>query len=928
MSVSARRGAAAAIAVLLLAQGSRAAQDPVPDTPQAPAPEPAPTPTFRSGVDLLVVEAAVVGRDGVPPPGLTPADFDVEIDGRPRRVVSADLVTYDTASGPVAVEDEGVTTNAAVDAGRSILIVVDQETLPASARGLTETARRWVETLSPGDRVGLVTLPPPGPRVEFTTRHARVIEALGRITFAAQDGTSPLVSGPAVSLWEAMRIGEGDERTLSEVLSRECPIGASVDVLCAQEAQSNAYEIAADARAKSGPVLGNLRALIEALGALPGRKDLIVLSGGWVLPEQTIVSQMQGVAAAAAASRVTLHGILADTSSLAVSVTRLRTGAPFGSRDRYLLAQPLDTMASLTGGLSTQLAGSGMGIFERIDQAMSSYYRLGVEPEGRDLDGRSHRLSVKVRPRGLTVRDHRRVVTALTPVIDPSATAEEALDAVLRTPVALTDLGLRVTSQVVADADPALPARLVIGVEVLRAAPGYATAQLLITDAEGRAVATTGREFDIDEAGTGALFSTVAVPDGRYDVRVAARDAEGRMGTVVHAVDALASPIGFVRTHGLTVFEYDDADPSPLRPIFGALARDSLMVARVDLLEGGGRSADVPVAFEFVADESGDVLVREETVAEVLVPGGPRTAESALPAAELPPGLYRVNATIGTGDTAVTLTRRVKLGDGERRVMARATAAPVASDASARDAEGAARPIGSASAERLPIAPFDLDVVLVPAFVNAALGRAERHADAAVREALTQQMRSGIDKLAARDPGGAASDFRSALRLAPDYRPALAYLGACYAAGGAHEQAAGAWQTAVLAERDNADMHALAIDGWMRADRVGPALTLARQAVARWPEDPRFRRQLAAALLAAGQPAQAIDEVLAMGDAAAGDEPLLAAAMLQLYRHAQVRTPLFDEARDLEAMRTLRARYPADGPRAKLVDLWIADMGR
>lgn len=926
MSVGPRRWLVSAIAVVLFVHGSRAAQDP--PAPGTSAVSQVATPTFRSAVELLVVEAAVVGRDGAAPVGLTPADFDVEIDGRPRTVVSADLVTYDAAPGDVAVEDEGVTTNAAVDAGRSILIVVDQETLPASARGLTETARRWIETLSPGDRVGLVTLPPPGPRVEFTTRHGRVIEALGRIAFASQDGANPVLNGPAVSLWEAMRIGEGDERILSEVLSRECPIATSVDVLCAQEAQSNAYEIAADARAKSGPVLANLRALIEALGALPGRKDLIVLSGGWVVPEQTIVSQMQGIAAAAAASRVTLHGILADTSSLAVSVTRMRTGAPLGSRDRYLLAQPLDTMAGMTGGLSMQLAGDGRGMFDRIEGAMSSYYRLGVEPEGRDLDGRSHRLSVKVRPRGLTVRDHRRVVTALTPVIDPSATAEEALDAVLRTPVALTDLGLRVTSQVVADADPAAPARLVIGVEVLRAAPGYATAQLLITDAEGRAVSTTGREFDIDEAGTGALFSMVSVPDGRYDLRVAARDAEGRMGTVVHAVDAMAAPIAGLRTHGLTVFEYDDSDPSPLRPVFGALARDSLLVARIDLLAARDGGGHVPVVFEFSAEGSGDVLVREETVADVVVPGGPLTAESALPAAELPPGTYRVSVTLGTGAAATTLSRHVKLGEGRRRAMVRADAATVATDGPARDASDGAAAIGSASAERLPVAPFRLDEVLAPAFVDAALGRATGHQDAAVRDSLTQQMQSGIEKLRARDPGGAASDFRSALRLAPDYRPALAYLGACYAAGGAHEQAAGAWQTAVLADRDNADMHALAIDGWMRADRVGSALTLAKQAVTRWPDAVRFRRRLAAALLATGQPAQAIDEVLAMSETSTDDEPLLAAVMMQLYRHAQTRTPLFDESRDLEAMRTLRARYPAEGPRAKLVDLWLADMAR
>lgn len=882
-------------------------------------------PTFRSAVDLLVVEAAVVGGDGAAAPGLTPADFVVEIDGRPRKVVSAELVSFGARDAAVGVEDEGVTTNAPADAGRSILIAVDQETLPLGARGLTESARRWVGTLPPGDRVGLVSLPPPGPRVEFTMRHQRVIDALGRVTFAAQDGASPVLNGPAVSLWEAMRIGEGDERTLAEVLSRECPIASSTDVLCAQEAQNNAYEIAADARARTGPVLGNLRGLIEALGALPGRKDLIVLTGGWVLPEQTLVSQMQDLAAAAAASRVTVHGILADTSSLAVSVSRRRAGAPLGSRDRYLLAQPVDTMAGMTGGMSLQLAGSGLGAFERIDQAMSTYYRLGVEPEARDLDGRSHRLSVKVLPRGLSVRDHRRVVTAVTPVVDATVTAKEALDRVLRTPIALSDLGLRVTSQVVVDPDPDAPSRLVLGVEVSRAVPGYAAAQLLVTDSEGRAVATTGREFDIDDTGTGALFSMVAVPDGRYDIRVAARDADGRMGTVVHAVDAMASPLGAMRSHGLTVFEYDDADPSPLRPVFGAIARDSLMVARIDLVASGTVSDAIPVVFEFAAADSGDVLVREETVAESMVQGGPLTAESALPAAELPPGVYEVRATVGLAAPA-TVTRRVKLGDGRRRPLVRAEAEVVRDGG--RDAATALRPAGSASVERLPVAPFDLSAVLTPSLVDGALASAASYGDAATRASLTEQMRTGIDSLRAGRPDAAASAFRGALRLAPDYRPALAFLGACYAAGGAHTQAAGAWQTAVLADRENPDMHALAIDGWMRADRYPSAVALARQAVQRWPDADRFRRQLAVALLATSQPAEAVEQVAAIEEFSAGDEALLAAAMMQLYRAAQARAPLFDEVRDLAIMRTLSGRYPSDGPRVKLVALWLAEMQR
>ena len=49
-------------------------------------------PTFRSGVDLVTVDAAVLDGDGRPVPALRAEDFRVEVDGRPRRIVSAQFV--------------------------------------------------------------------------------------------------------------------------------------------------------------------------------------------------------------------------------------------------------------------------------------------------------------------------------------------------------------------------------------------------------------------------------------------------------------------------------------------------------------------------------------------------------------------------------------------------------------------------------------------------------------------------------------------------------------------------------------------------------------------------------------------------------------------------------------------------------------------
>jgi len=47
------------------------------------APPPAQRP-FRSGIDIVLVDVAVIGRDGVPVSALEPADFTLTVDGRPR----------------------------------------------------------------------------------------------------------------------------------------------------------------------------------------------------------------------------------------------------------------------------------------------------------------------------------------------------------------------------------------------------------------------------------------------------------------------------------------------------------------------------------------------------------------------------------------------------------------------------------------------------------------------------------------------------------------------------------------------------------------------------------------------------------------------------------------------------------------------------
>jgi len=58
----------------------------------AQAPPAQQPPRFRSGVELVAIDVEVVGRDGEPVLGLRGDQFEVEIDGRKRPVVSAQFL--------------------------------------------------------------------------------------------------------------------------------------------------------------------------------------------------------------------------------------------------------------------------------------------------------------------------------------------------------------------------------------------------------------------------------------------------------------------------------------------------------------------------------------------------------------------------------------------------------------------------------------------------------------------------------------------------------------------------------------------------------------------------------------------------------------------------------------------------------------------
>ena len=153
-------------------------------------------PRFPADADVVGVDASVVDGDGRPIRDLHAADFEVEVDGQPRRVLSADFVDYERPqSGPSAAAGSvGATATPGAAAPepppsrRFVVIAVDRGELSAGGIHWTVVAlQSLLDRLQPRDQVAVVSLPT-GPRLEFTIDRAAVTATLGRIGPGRDDG--------------------------------------------------------------------------------------------------------------------------------------------------------------------------------------------------------------------------------------------------------------------------------------------------------------------------------------------------------------------------------------------------------------------------------------------------------------------------------------------------------------------------------------------------------------------------------------------------------------------------------------------------------------------------------------------------------------------------------------------------------------------
>jgi len=921
-------------ALIVLCAAPVAAQD------QTPAPAPAQAQTFRSAVDLVPVDVNIVDRTGRPVTGLESDDFLLTVDGKPRRIATAQYIPAgEPPAGPPP--PTYYSSNVAAAGGRLIMLVVDQGNIGAGRGKLAlDAASRFISKLGPADRVALVAIPGSGPQVDFTSNHAVVQAMLPRLI-----GQAPSSQGPLrVGLAESVEIQRGDQIAMQEVLDRECAgIREPNEVQdCTQRLTIEANAVYQAARDRTRNSLASLRYLVERLASTPSPKTLVLLSEGIVLERD--LAEVSWLGPAAAKGQVVVYVLHLDTPASDAAAART---SPSRNDDLNLGEEGLSLIAGLARGSVMRVVSTADNAFSRLALELSGYYLLSFEPEAGDRDGKTHKIKIEVPDRkGVEIRSRSQFTVEPT----RSGSAESLLAAAIRAPLLTTDIGLKVTAFTLRDAaSPKL--RVVFAAEIDRSVTSSGPLALAYTvmDSRGRLVTS---QFEPDVRAPVRepsklqtyVGSVLTDSPGALTVKLAVVDDAGKRGTVEHTFRAQMTSAGQLHVTDLLIAENTGSiGAGGLVPAVTADFTTDTLHGYVELYsEVEDQLTNASVAFEVSDSENGRPIDSAPGRIQPASPEAPgrRTAEGAITLALLPPGEYVARAVVSVhGTKTVTVSRPFKISrtissssssPGDRALSARAPI-PFTSriDAFERSAVLTPQVVGF-FLDRMNVGLGGQTVA--PAIAQAKAGKFE--------DAVAAASKAGNDKLAAvflqglalyskNDITGAREKFRETLRIDSEFFPAAFYLGSCYAAIGNDREAVGAWQTSLVTESDAPFIYTLLGDALLRLRDADQAVDILKEASTLWPDSEQVQLRLGTALAMAGKSAEALKVLQPYLDKHLDDHERLFVALRLLYEGKSAGHPIVSAQEDKALFERYATAYAAaQGPQRAVVDQWKRFMAR
>jgi len=370
-------------------------------------------PVFFSRTSLVLVPTVVTDKMGNHLTGLTRGDFQILEDNKDERI--AIFEETNTSSGAIRrvdPNDAGFSNVVAPDSKAQRLTLIVLDTLNTRFADQVHARRELVrfidETLQPGEAVAILTIGSNGLSVvnDFTTDPKVLSAAVKKVRSepSQEERIAPPETDPPLSQRLAKTLGYGP-RSLDEIADKLDEFqGAAFDRF-EQLQQANNVEI----------TLMALRQIAESFAGIPGRKSLILATGGlpFITDDPTSFSfRTERLLAAYESTWSALnHAQIAvyplDMGGLFnPGFVSARFGKPVHYRRMVDSVGNLETMARKTGGRRCEYKMSLSGCFSASLKDESQYYLLGYYSDSskgrmgwRKLDVSTHRANAVVEAR-------------------------------------------------------------------------------------------------------------------------------------------------------------------------------------------------------------------------------------------------------------------------------------------------------------------------------------------------------------------------------------------------------------------------------------------------------------------------------------------------------------------------------------------------
>ncbi len=403
------------------------------EAPPAPAAEDA----YQEAIQVRTaeVEVVVTDRKGNRVTGLGREEFTLYEDGQ--RVELTGFAAFAPAAAPAPATGSAELVAppppvAVPPPTASVVVLIDNQSLTQAGRKrLFEHLRRLVRELGPAARIGVMSQDSPGElrmALPPTEDRAAVLAAIERASKAAPQGNQTYSETQRLAREIGLAPLPGED-----VLLPGGP-GAPVAETIARDLYDQIRAHTSQLQAQAMSTAAALEQLVEALAGLPGRKAVVLVSGGIPQkPGEALVSAWRNrfaqyneqwrisspfdeqhgdvttvlarTAAHANGSRVAIYGLVSPVVPRRLSAD-MAAGDAWTENEEWKTTMNLhDSMQQLvgpTGGVAGFDQGAKLAV-NAINADLESYYTLAYTPRER-RGGRDHKLRVEVARPGLGVR--------------------------------------------------------------------------------------------------------------------------------------------------------------------------------------------------------------------------------------------------------------------------------------------------------------------------------------------------------------------------------------------------------------------------------------------------------------------------------------------------------------------------------------------